>query len=115
MHEGKFIDNGASWNDTSLCETCTCQEGGIVDCDPMACPACPKGQVPVSKAGQCCPICLADWTEENQEKIELKENQGPATMKCVLHESVLVAPDDVRFRNTFHIQRLIPSPCLFTT
>lgn len=95
MHEGKFIDNGASWNDTALCETCTCTEGGVVDCDPMACPACPAGQVPVSKSGQCCPICLADWTDENQEKIELTEREGPARMQCVLNENVLVSPDDV--------------------
>merc|ERR1712176_128491 len=100
MHEGKFIDNGASWNDTALCETCTCEDGGIVDCDPIACTACPKGQVPVSKTGQSCPVCLADWTDENQEKIELTEREGPATMECVLHESVLVSPDDVTWKKS---------------
>lgn len=29
--------------------------------------------------------------------MELTENTGPATLQCLLHDDVLVAPDDVSF------------------
>lgn len=95
LHEGAFFDNGQSWNDTAKCETCTCGDAGIVECDPVACSRCPEGQVPVSAVGSCCPYCLSEWADENQDVIEVKETEGPAELECVLHEDVLVSPDDV--------------------
>ena len=49
----------------------------------------------MSHVGSCCPHCLADWTEENNDIITVMEGEGPTTLECVLHESVLVAPEDV--------------------
>ena len=70
-------------------------DGGIVECGPLACPSCPEGQVPVSKSGLCCPVCLADWAWEKEEVFEVTEGEGPVTLQCLLHDWVLVAPDDV--------------------
>ena len=95
MFEGQFIENGQSWNDSARCETCTCTDGGIIQCTPLACNSCPEGQVPVSYSGLCCPICLADWAQELEERIELTEQEGPAEFQCVLHDDVLVGPDAV--------------------
>ena len=95
IHEGQIIDNGDSWNNTVRCETCTCTDGGIVECGPIACPSCPEGQVPVSKSGLCCPVCLADWAWEKEEVFEVTEGEGPVTLQCLLHDWVLVSPDDV--------------------
>ena len=97
MFEGKFIENGQSWNDTVKCETCTCKDGGIIECTPKVCPSCPEGEVPVSSVGVCCPVCLADWADAKEEKISLPVDTGPATLECVLHDDVLVAPDDVGY------------------
>ena len=95
MFEGKFLENGQSWNDTVKCETCECVDGGVIECTPKACDSCPAGQVPVSSVGSCCPFCLADWADEKEDKLELPVNTGPATLECVLHDDVLVAPDAV--------------------
>ena len=97
IHEGTIIDNGDTWNNTARCETCTCTDGGIIECNPLACPSCPEGQVPVSREGQCCPICLADWAWEKEQVFEVTEGEGPVTLQCVLHNEVLVSPDDVRY------------------
>lgn len=97
MHEGEIIENGESWNDTVRCQTCTCQDGGIIECDPIACPSCPEGQVPVSKSGNCCPVCLADWAWEKEARFEVTEGEGPVTLQCKLHDWILVSPDDVSY------------------
>ncbi|KAL5263402.1 hypothetical protein ACHWQZ_G008688 [Mnemiopsis leidyi] len=99
IHEGQIIDNGDSWNNTVRCETCTCTDGGIVECGPIACPSCPEGQVPVSKSGLCCPVCLADWAWEKEEVFEVTEGEGPVTLQCLLHDWVLVSPDDITWTN----------------
>ena len=59
--------------------------------------------MPVSKQGRCCTECLADWTDENQEQIEVDEQDGPATLQCILDESVLVSPDDVSFSDESYL------------
>ncbi|XP_063689126.1 IgGFc-binding protein-like [Bolinopsis microptera] len=99
LHEGTIIDNGDSFNDTIQCETCTCQDGGIIECSPLTCPTCPEGHVPVSKSGICCPVCLADWVWETEEVFEVTEGEGPVTLQCQLHEWVLVSPDDITWKN----------------
>ncbi|XP_063676239.1 uncharacterized protein LOC134812668 isoform X1 [Bolinopsis microptera] len=98
IFEGSFVDNGASWNDTAKCETCNCKDGGIIECAKTSCALCPKGQVPVSTVGSCCPFCLADWTDESKDKIEVMETEGPSTLQCKLHDEVLVSPDDITWK-----------------
>ncbi|XP_063676879.1 SCO-spondin-like [Bolinopsis microptera] len=98
MFEGRFLENGQSWNDTVKCETCECADGGVIDCTPKVCGSCPAGQVPVSSVGSCCPFCLADWADEKEDTLELNVNNGPATLECVLHDDVLVAPDAITWK-----------------
>lgn len=95
MHEGQMIENGASWNDTVRCQTCTCEDGGRVECDPLACDSCPEGTAPVVQSGSCCPTCLPDWYWEEEESFVVTEGEGPITMQCHLHDWVIVAPSDV--------------------
>ena len=91
-----MIDIGQTWNDTILCETCTCLAGGYVDCNPTTCSDCPKGWATVYKSGLCCPICVADWINEKEEYIEIDEGDGPATMECeILEMDIMVSADDV--------------------
>ena len=52
--EGEILESGTSWNETARCETCECMDGGIIECSPKACPACPIGEVPVSFEGIFC-------------------------------------------------------------
>ena len=49
----------------------------------------------MSTVGSCCPFCLADWTDESKDKIEVMETEGPSTLQCKLHDEVLVSPEDV--------------------
>ena len=98
LFEGKFLENGNSWNDTVQCETCSCVDGGIIECDPLACDKCPAGEVPVSFEGSCCPFCLADWASEKEDTIEVNEKEGPANMICELDDKVLVAPEDITWK-----------------
>ena len=51
----------------------------------------------MSTVGSCCPFCLADWTDESKDKIEVMETEGPSTLQCKLHDEVLVSPEDVSF------------------
>ena len=96
LAEGQFRDVGDRWNDTGRCQTCTCKDHGIIECGPYMCNECPAGQVPVSQVGQCCPVCVPDWVMEKEDTITKTEGQGPIILECILHDDVLVTPDDVR-------------------
>ena len=96
LAEGQFRDVGDHWNDTGRCQTCTCKDHGIIECGPYMCNECPAGQVPVSQVGQCCPVCVPDWVMEKEDTITKTEGQGPIILECILHDDVLVTPDDVR-------------------
>ena len=55
--------------------------------------------------GSCCPTCLAEWTDENEEEIKVTEQSGPVVFQCILDDQVLVSPDDVSHSYSYFIEK----------
>ncbi|XP_064638584.1 chordin-like protein 2 isoform X2 [Lineus longissimus] len=72
---GKIYEEGARWHPflrpfgLMNCTTCYCLEGGEVTCWRESCPSV-RCMNPVTRSGQCCPVCPADEDEEEDDIIE---------------------------------------------
>ena len=67
-NRGNFaLQNGAVVKEDGECpaKTCTCRDGGEMDCVDDACPAlnCEADELEARKDDECCPYCLEDWVQ----------------------------------------------------